>query len=157
MNEPNWLPQWTNENTVDAQPNDKAISQVRYGLKNGQYLSNLKNSNIEMTALIRERQMLTLANDILCCMWENGNGSTSLQMVVPKVLRTEILNRLHDAKYAGKDLRQSKGCKVRAGYYWPCMTSDVFRWCQTCIYVKDENPIPGWASRPCNANQWTVL
>lgn len=68
MNEPNWLPQWTNENTVDAQPNDKAISQVRYGLKNGQYLSNLKNSNIEMTALIRERQMLTLANDILCCM-----------------------------------------------------------------------------------------
>ena len=30
-------------------------------------------------------------------------------MVVPKVLRTEILNRLHDAKYAGKDLRQSKG------------------------------------------------
>lgn len=67
MNEPNWLPHWTHENIVDAQPN-KAISQVRYGLKNGQDLSNLKNSNIEMTALIRERQMLTLANDILCRM-----------------------------------------------------------------------------------------
>ena len=89
------------ENIVDAQPNDKAISQVRDGLKNGQDLSNLKSSYIEMTALICERQMLTLANDILCRIWENGNGSASLQMVVPKVLKTEILNQLHDAKYAG--------------------------------------------------------
>lgn len=60
MNEPNWLPHWTHENIVDAKPNDKAIS--------GQDLSKLKNSNIEMTALIRERQMLTLATDILCRM-----------------------------------------------------------------------------------------
>lgn len=34
-------------------------------------------------------------------MWNNENGLTYLQIVVPKVLRTEILNELHDAKSDG--------------------------------------------------------
>lgn len=104
-----WLPHRTYENIVNAQYNDKAISQV-------QDLSNLKSSNIEITALIRERQMLTLGNDMLCRIWENGNGSTSLQMVVPKLLRTEILNQLHDAKSAGHLGREKTLGKVRARY-----------------------------------------
>lgn len=50
----------------------------------------LKSTNIEMTALIRERQLLKLENDILSRVWKNENGLTYLQTVVPKVLRTEI-------------------------------------------------------------------
>lgn len=146
--ETNWLPHWSHQNIVDAQTNDKAISQVRDGLINGQDLSNLKSSNIEMTALIRERQLLTLENDILCRIWESGNGSTSLQMVVPKVLRTEILNQLHNAKSAGHLGREKTLGKLRARYYWPGMTSDVSRWCQTCILCQRRKPGPGLGKSP---------
>lgn len=66
-----------------------------------------------------------------------------LQMVVPKVLRTEILNRLHDAEYAGKDLRQSKGWVLLAMHDKRC-----FSLVSNLHFMSRRKPDPGLGKSP---------
>lgn len=71
-----------------------------------------------------------------------------LQTVVPKILRIEILNQLHDTKSAGHLGREKTLGKVRTRYYWPGMTSDVSCWCQTCVPCQRRKPGPGFDKSP---------
>ena len=63
-------------------------------------------------------------------------------------MRTEILNQLHNAKSAGHLGREKTLDKLRARYYRPGMTSDVSRWCQTCICCQRRKPGPVLGKSP---------
>lgn len=50
---------------LEAQTNDESICEIRECLKNGTDMSKIKSTSIEMIALLRERRLLKLKNDIL--------------------------------------------------------------------------------------------
>ena len=67
------------------------------------------------------------------CLWETPSGDATVnQSVLPKSLRSEVLQQLHNAPTAGH-LRIAKiFCHTRERFYWVWCGSDVQEWCQNC-------------------------
>lgn len=58
------------------------------------------------------------------------------------------MNQLHNNRISGHLGREKTLSKIRSRFYWPGMTGDVSRWCQTyrsCARVKPE---PGKGKYP---------
>ena len=65
---------------------------------------------------------------------EDVNGRSHLQVVAPKVSRSDILHHLHDG-IAGGHLGEAKTLsRLRERFYWPGHASDVRMWCKTCSH-----------------------
>ncbi|KRX69588.1 Protein NYNRIN [Trichinella sp. T6] len=54
------------------------------------------------------------------------------QALVPRVLRNEVLQSMHDSRCAGHLSEQRTLARVRSRFYWPGMSGDVHAWCRTC-------------------------
>jgi len=61
------------------------------------------------------------------------NGETVLQLVVPKQMRTQILNGYHTDPLGGHLGITSTFNKIRKKYYWPSYHYDVIQHIQKCI------------------------
>ena len=59
-------------------------------------------------------------------------GDIFYQLVVPLSLRNVILEQLHNLRIVGHLGIARTLARVQERYYWPCMATDVARWCAAC-------------------------
>jgi len=59
-------------------------------------------------------------------------GETFYQFVVPLALRKLILEQLHNLRIVGHLGIARTLARVQERYYWPCLATDVARWCASC-------------------------
>ena len=55
------------------------------------------------------------------------------QLVVPEVLRNDILLAFHDSLLAGHFATERTYQAIRLRYYWPGMYTDIERYCRSCV------------------------
>ncbi|XP_003369202.1 Pao retrotransposon peptidase family protein [Trichinella spiralis] len=69
--------------------------------------------------------------------WRHRRGLTAeegvKQELVPRALRNEVLQSMHDSRYAGHLGEQRTLARVRNRFYWPGMSGDVHTLCRTCM------------------------
>ena len=78
-------------------------------------------------------ESLRIFGGVLYRLWETPSGDTIIkQLVLPKALRAEVLQQLHDAPTAGHlGIAKTLG-RVRERFYWVQCRSDVQEWCRNC-------------------------
>ena len=140
----NWTSQWSEHQLKQLQHNDATITEAMELLKtHGNNKPRVGTQNHELGTLIRQWESLVVKDDILYRRFEDSENGPYLQVIVPKELRTDIFKQLHDCKTAAHFGRDKTLAKVRTRFYWPGMTSDVNRWCQTCMLCQKRKPGPG--------------
>jgi hypothetical protein len=73
-----------------------------------------------------------LVDGIMHRVWEHPSASDeTLQIVVPKTLRKQIFDLLHDSKTGGHFGIKTIG-KIKGKFYWPRLRDDVKKWCAQC-------------------------
>jgi len=60
------------------------------------------------------------------------DSQTWLQLIVPRKLRQEILEALHDGPTGGHLGHEKTFSRTRERFYWPGYWTDVYNWCQAC-------------------------
>ena len=65
------------------------------------------------------------------------------KLVVPEVLKKDIVNSLHVGPF-GRHLGEDKTLeKLKERFYWPGQYNDVHDWCRTCsVYASCKTPPP---------------
>ncbi|CAC5411256.1 unnamed protein product [Mytilus coruscus] len=144
----NWVKQWDNEEILRLQQEDSNLSTVKQFLKNGNEKPVVNTPNQELSALLRQWDLLFTQNELLYRKFYEIDGSITNQLVAPRELRKEIMQHLHNNRTASHLGREKTLLKVRSRFYWPLMTSDVARWCQTCMSCAKRKPGPGMGKYP---------
>ncbi|VDI22567.1 Hypothetical predicted protein [Mytilus galloprovincialis] len=147
--ESNWTQQWSTTELKQYQHEDKTISSM-LSLRqiHGKEKPHISTSDQDLSTLLKQWELLDVIDDILYRRWENSDGTSYQQLVAPKRIRGEILRLLHDCRTAGHFGRDRTLAKVRARFYWPGMTTDITRWCQTCLLCQQRKPGPGLGKSP---------
>ena len=94
------------------------------------------------------RNTLFIVNNVLYREWRGSDGIRRLQVVLPRKLRKEILERAH-ANVGHMSTGKAFGL-VQSNYYWPGFYSDVDEFCKscdTCLRTKTV-PRPRWPMQP---------
>ena len=60
------------------------------------------------------------------------NSDKSRQLVVPKTLRDTVLKVAHDSLMSGHLGVRKTSNRVLGEFYWPGVTADIRRYCQSC-------------------------
>ena len=78
-------------------------------------------------------QSLKLQNGVLYRIWETpSSDATVLQLVLPKSLRPEILQQMHNSKTSGHlGVAKTLG-RIRERFYWVKCRQEVQEWCRNC-------------------------
>ena len=63
---------------------------------------------------------------------QGGKGTGEVRLVVPRVLRPEILNRVHTQEAAHPSWNKMATIMRRA-FYWPRMIQDIKAFCDACV------------------------
>ena len=63
---------------------------------------------------------------------DNAGKRKWLQLILPLILRDEVLQELHAGVISGHLGEQKMLHQLRERFYWPGMSEDVKNWCQTC-------------------------
>ena len=94
--------------------------------------------------LLQLWEQLTLCDGILCRRFESPDGSSSaLQIVVPDVLRDEVLSDLHEGAVGGHFGIDKTLARLKERFYWPGHFNDVRDWCANCsTCATRKNPSP---------------
>ena len=78
-------------------------------------------------------QSLRVFNGVLYRLWETPSGDATVkQLILPKSLRTEVLQQLHDTQTAGHLGVAKTLSRVRERFYWVQCRRDVQEWCRNC-------------------------
>lgn len=128
----NWL-----GNDVDIeilQSEDKAIKTVRDLMLTSGERHTIVTPDKELDILTKQWSVLEIKNSVLYRKWENDDKSVTLQLIIPKLMRKEIMIQLHNSRLAGHLGRQKTLKKIQSQFYWPGVSTDVRRWCQNCIF-----------------------
>lgn len=76
---------------------------------------------------------LQLNNDVIYQCWESTDGKdTSLRLIVPTSLVSEVLRQAHDSSSGGHLGINKTAAKVKSRFYWIGMLADVQQWCRKC-------------------------
>ena len=90
-----------------------------------------------MKTLWRQWDRLQVVSGMLYREWVKDDvNDTMLQLVVPHTLRKDVLHFYHDipsAAHLGTDKMLDK---IRLSYYWPGLTEDAKKYCDTCDQCK---------------------
>lgn len=146
--ESNWLEQWSHQYLQEQQDKDMAISKVKQLIIHQRERPKLNDPLPTVNTLLRQWNRLKVENDILYRVWEENENESRLQLVAPKSIRREIMQYLHNAKTSGHLGRERTLHSIRNRFYWPGMTDDVARWCQTCQPCSKKKPGPGQGKSP---------
>ena len=78
-------------------------------------------------------QSLRLYNGVLYRLWETPSGDAIVkQLILPKSLRSEVLQQLHNTQTAGHLGVAKTLSRVRERFYWVQCQQDVREWCRNC-------------------------
>ena len=135
--DPNWIESWSVSEIRDMQMQDEIISRViklKQSRTDPPDKATLKNEDNEFKTLCSQWPNLEIRDNVLCRKWfpVDPRDSVCTQLVVPRMLRKEILHLLHSHKTAGHlGIAKTLG-KLRQRFYWPGHKADVVRWCTHC-------------------------
>lgn len=146
----NWLDQWTPDDLHQMQEEDATIRSVVKFLKEGSEKPSVQSPDQELITLLKQWDQLIVENGLLYRRFFDVDGSIRVQLVVPKPIRFEIMQNLHNNRISGHLGREKTLNKVRARFYWPGMTTDINRWCQTCGPCARTKAGPGKGKSPMN-------
>ena len=130
-------------NMHELQQKDEAIGPVLRAMHSGTRVrpADIQGRSRECCQLAEQWDQLKIVDGILHRRHEDANGKSHLQVVAPKVSRSDIMYHLHDG-IAGGHLGEAKTLsRLRERFYWPGHASDVRMWCKTCShYAARKNP-----------------
>lgn len=144
----NWLQQWSQTELTNFQQDDESIKTISKHLLGSNSKPEIHTPNQDLVALLRQWDLLKIVNGLLFRELHDNNGSISLQLVAPKPIRFQIMQQLHNSRTAGHLGREKTLSKVRSRFYWPGMSTDIARWCQTCIVCARAKSGPGIGKSP---------
>ena len=87
---------------------------------------------------------LHIKNGVLYKLWEEETSPTGhWQLVLPTVIREQVMQMLHNHKCAGHLGQHKTLARVRMRFYWYKLKDDVNNWCKQCeVCAKKKMPIP---------------
>ena len=130
------VPIWTSEQLQDVQMEDDTIGPIARILKKGGIRppwSSIASLNEATKLYWAQWDSLRLKDGVVYRLWETPSGdSTVWQLLLPRKLREEVLQQLHESETSGH-LGISKTLqRIRERFYWKGCTQDVKRWCHAC-------------------------
>ena len=134
---PNWVDSWSIAEIREMQNQDEVLGKFKKfktRRTDPPDKQSLYSEDTEYKALCSQWDNLEIHDDILYRKWipEDPRDPEFLQIVVPDVLRKEILRMLHSHKTAGHlGIAKTLG-KLRQRFYWVGHKADVVRWCKEC-------------------------
>ena len=86
---------------------------------------------------------LHIKKGVLYKLWEETSPSGHWQLVLPTVMREQVMQMLHNHKCAGHLGQHKTLDRVRMRFYWYRLKDDVNNWCKQCeVCAKKKMPIP---------------
>ena len=86
---------------------------------------------------------LVVEEGVLKRRYDNTSGKSSwLQLVLPQLLREEVLQELHAGALEGHLGEEKLLGKVKERFYWPGMQQDARDWCRTCEFCATRKTAP---------------
>ena len=102
----------------------------------------------EMRRFLAQWTELEVKNDILCRWRVNASNKRVLQVVIPTVLRRDIMYYCHGHYLSGHFGKSRSIERLKRRYYWPGMSGDLVRWIATCPDCCLNKPGPGMGKLP---------
>ena len=108
--------------------------------------------DLQSRRLLQLWNQLLLKQDVLYCILPSATSPGLCdKLVVPKVLRGEVLSELHEGPFGGHLGMEKTLGKVKERFYWPGHFSDVQKWCNTCaVCAMRKTPVPRPKAKLCN-------
>eukprot|EP00731_Ephydatia_muelleri_P028380 Em0020g24a len=135
---------YTPEEMQKLQNDDPAIGPVLQAVGSGNYPSEdvVKSWSWEGRCLLQQSKMLHVLDGVLWRRFLNG-GTTHHQLLLPSMLRDDVLGKLHDDVWGGHLGEAKLMHRVQERYYWPGYSESVKVWCRTCVKcARRKSPIP---------------
>ena len=95
----------------------------------------LEGKSVEIRRLWQLWDQLVLKEGVLYRKFADCNQESAAvhQLVVPPVLRNEVLREVHEGTFGGHLGEEKTFKKLRAAYYWPGYYNATKLWCKTCV------------------------
>ena len=108
----------------------------------------LDNTSESLQVLYNIRKTLFIIDNVLYREWHGSDGVRRLQVVLPRKLRKEILEKAH-ANVGHMSTAKTFGL-IQSNYYWPGFYADVDEYCKSCdICLRTKVvPRPRWPMQP---------
>jgi len=90
--------------------------------------------------IVKNPNQFNLKDNVLQRTVKDHNDEEITQIVVPKVLRRNLLSLSHDTKMSGHLGYKKSYDRLRRCFYWPGMTKDVREYCKTCDVCQKTTP-----------------
>ena len=122
----------TNTDLRTLQLQDPVIGPVLVAKENNKLPSRdtVSGCSLQTRRLFQIWDQLSLTDGLLTRLFHNSSHEQVYnQIIVPKVLRSEILEKLHVPGHLGQEKMLSK---LKMRFYWPGHYNDVKEWCVTC-------------------------
>ena len=129
----NWLPNYTAEDLRRLQIEDVDLQKVIEWLETDFVPDQgaISMGGPVVKHLWRLRKQLFFKNSVLFYKWEDALFSRNL-LVVPRVLRNEVIQFCHDDILAGHRGRDNTRAAIKNSFFWSSMAHDVKVFVQTC-------------------------
>ena len=103
----------------------------------------IKGQSRELRRLYQMWDQLIVRNNLLYRQFQNPDGTSHLQLVVPRKLRDEILQEVHGGITSGHFGEDKTLCRLKERFYWPGHYNDVRTHCQSCsACASRKSPVP---------------
>ena len=79
-----------------------------------------------------KRNHYVVTGDLLYRTFNRSDGEEWMQLVVPEVYRKQVLSLGHDTIMSGHLGTKKSSDRILRNFYWPGITGDVTRYCQSC-------------------------
>ena len=135
----NWIGSYTTAELSEMQRADPALLPLHEWFDAGQRPE--REEAASFSAATRKYWLnwenITRIGGILYQKWlhRDGIGHTKLQLLVPKVLRQEVLNQCHNSIYSGHQGIHKTTLRIKQSYHWYRMREDVKLHITRCLYV----------------------
>ena len=142
-----WLPEYTNDELIAAQEQDNDLCMIRKWIKSGvkPQSNEIRTESAAIRSYWLTYKQFLFVEDVLYYRWESENGPPHYKLVVPKVLRREVLEYCHIASWSGHQGIQRTIARVKQSYHWYGLDGDVqvfVNACDICARMKKDGKSP---------------
>ena len=150
--ESNWIEQWGVEKLLELQTEDADIHCIAQHKMSNPVKPDIKSASRDLLLLLQQWDVLKIENGQLYRTWKDTDKEVEInQIVAPSTIRTEIMQQLHNNRIAGHLGREKTLKKIQSRFFWPGMTSDIARWCESCDLCEQKKTGP--KKSPMQRNQ----
>ncbi|KAJ8033437.1 hypothetical protein HOLleu_23675 [Holothuria leucospilota] len=141
VNDPPWLQEWSLEAIREEQLKDVETRKIIEWKEESEVrpeAEEIARENKELKNYWAQWERLEIRDGVLCRRWESHDGrEISWQLVVPRGLRTKILELLHDNPTVGHMGIKRTVQRVQKRFYWHGWRRQVEWWCKACIVCQE--------------------